>query len=965
MHHTLQLTLSRIVIATLLLGLITSFRPALAQNARSLPSAWTLAEAQAQLRLHPEDAYLQYVALQLARRAGRLDEVAAELERLTGAGRRAQMEARRAGVDLFSLFTGALAVQESLQLDAMRAALPGDEPRPRPFYETNPELKSRIERDPQMKQVYDQQWREQLAEWEKRHVEFEKRRRATVNVASLTGPTIKSHPWAELLAGRQPALSPLARLVPLDFYFIEFRSLSKLLDALETSDLWTAHLFNQVYREARTPRVGDRLKQQLALETDARLKPFYDLAVEDVAVAGSDPFLREGSDVSLLFRVKATDVFQFQMEKFLANAAAARPDAKRSTGKYLDVEYAHLTTPDRAVHVFAATPAPGLHLRSSSLPAFQRMIEAIKGRNARGQAVERLGESAEFAYIRTLMPTGAPEEDGFIYLSDPFIRRLMSPQLKLTERRRVLCYNHLRMIAHAALLYRTETGRAPASLAEIVKAQCAPGTFGEAALACPDGGRYSLGPDGLTGVCSHHGNAQSLTPCLEIPVTQVSGVEADEYQAFLEEYNQYWRTFFDPIALRLRVTPKQYRLETVILPLIDNSIYTSLARTLGGQPEALDALPVPRRNIFSVALRLDKNALLAPPSAETLSRQRDLPPEYRRTNPLGFAGLSDTTAEQIGLKDFLDQGLGNQLSLHVYDAHPTFDLNLPELMGMMAGSMNGRASGFGGIELLFGAAIVSLNSPVYLALPVQDTQRVDQFLERVDALLAVEARTRTGVSFLSLDEDFYRFDLKQGQSARSFALRFGPIKLRLFWARIGNGLYLASKAVILDDLATAEAERTGAAATSLFGSAANNPSGHAMARIRPQNWNQVLTDFQLGWAENNREACLNNLGSLSSIGRAFTAAANTPQANSRAAHEFADRLQAVHSFCPEGGEYQLSPDGRAFACSVHGTAQQPRQPIAPADASELGRLMRELKDVTATLTFLPEGLRAVVTIERK
>ena len=207
------------------------------------------------------------------------------------------------------------------------------------------------------------------------------------------------------------------------------------------------------------------------------------------------------------------------------------------------------------MHVFAANPAPGLHLRSNSLPAFQRVIEAIQGRTPRGQTVQRLGESAEFAYIRTLMPRGATEEDGFIYLSDPFIRRLMSPQLKLTERRRVLCYNHLRMIGHAALLYRTETGARPTSLAALTEAQCAPGTFGEAALACPDGGQYSLAADGLTGVCSHHGNAQALTPCLEIPVTQVSGVEADEYKAFLEEYNQYWRTFFDPIALRLQITP--------------------------------------------------------------------------------------------------------------------------------------------------------------------------------------------------------------------------------------------------------------------------------------------------------------------------------------------------------------------------------------------------------------------------
>ena len=38
--------------------------------------AWTLEEAQLQLALHPRDAYLQYVALQLARREKKVDEVA-------------------------------------------------------------------------------------------------------------------------------------------------------------------------------------------------------------------------------------------------------------------------------------------------------------------------------------------------------------------------------------------------------------------------------------------------------------------------------------------------------------------------------------------------------------------------------------------------------------------------------------------------------------------------------------------------------------------------------------------------------------------------------------------------------------------------------------------------------------------------------------------------------------------------
>src|SRR5205085_2666177 len=157
-------------------------------------------------------------------------------------------------------------------------------------------------------------------------------------------------------------------------------------------------------------------------------------------------------------------------------------------------------------------------------------------RTTDGKPVRRLGETAEFAYIRTLMPQGAREEDGFVYLSDPFIRKLVGPRFRLAARRRSLCYNHLRMIGHAAALYRTEQGKAAASLNDLVKADCCSGGYGEGERRCPDGGTYTLSADGSHGVCSVHGHPHALVPCCEVPVTKVSRQEADEYRRFVKEY---------------------------------------------------------------------------------------------------------------------------------------------------------------------------------------------------------------------------------------------------------------------------------------------------------------------------------------------------------------------------------------------------------------------------------------------
>ncbi|MBN2296384.1 MAG: hypothetical protein JXM70_28405, partial [Pirellulales bacterium] len=354
-------------------------------------TAWTLEQAERQLKLNPQDPYLQYVALQLARNEGKSDEVFKMIDKLTGRSRRGRRGPDR-NVDLFSVFTGALAVQESLQLDTMRTVTPEGEPHMgTPKFETS-------------------------------------------NVADLVGPTVKSHPWGKMLAaqniaGKKYEVSELSKCVPEDQYFVLFGSVGKLLEISEAGDLWGTHLFSQAARSAQTHQTTKRLKSQLAIQTDPLSRPFYNMVVDGVAMTGSDLDFRVGSDITLLFKIKQPQVFRLRMDSFLKTAEDSRSDAIRTTGKILGVDYVHVGTPDRAIHAFSAYPRPDLHVRSNSKAALERVLWTIDGK----QGIKRLGESTEFKYIRTLMPRGAEEEHGFVYLSDPFIRRVVGPELKLTQ----------------------------------------------------------------------------------------------------------------------------------------------------------------------------------------------------------------------------------------------------------------------------------------------------------------------------------------------------------------------------------------------------------------------------------------------------------------------------------------------------------------------------------------------------
>ncbi len=1039
----------------------------LAPQPKLTGNAWTYDEAMEALGRHPDNAYLHYVVLQLARNQGKLDELRKE----------GFFANRRQGrqVDLFNLFTGTHAIQESLQLDAMLPADPNtiglqDQWPPRvqgdvrTVQETHwkevTEVVPRTAKYTVLKDGKTVEMQKTVNETVVRKVPYTVTRYVTVTksqaaiadlasdprwlfsstvapwapfpatfswvggqttwpnwptnpvllrlvnrtkdtssqklpLADIAGPTPKSHPWEKLLAGRSPKVSPLAKCVPEDFYLAEFRSVNKLLDVLATGQEWAGYLFPQAALDATDQRTRERMQTQLLLQTPEILRPFFDQVVERVAVTGSDIHVKEGSDVTFLFQLKQPALFRAHTELSFAQAQKATPAGKRMTGEILGVKYTGLVTPDRLLSVYVAEPKPDLHVRSNSLVGLRGVLLAIQGKNADGKPMRSLGASQEFQYIRTLWPDGAAEEDGLVYFSDAFVRHMVGPQLKLAERRRLVCYNHLRMIGHAAQLYRTQFGITPGSLDALVQAQCCPGTFNEGDLKCPCGGKYTLSADGMTGVCSVHGTIEFLTPCCELPLKEVAQEEADAYKGFIDNYNEYWRTYFDPIAVRVQNTPKKLRVETMVLPLIDKSIYTDIAKALGGKSVRLGAQPVAKRNLFSMHLHFNGEELLnselmknlygswsgndvdtlaapyVPASIMAVSPTGGIPgalpwhPLWLLAQNGGFLPAitpRDPAEDRLAAKGeaMLKRGIGDQLGVHLYDTPLTFDINFSEGLG---GLFNPRSQDamYAGIGVL----AAGFFTPYYVTLDVRDTKVVDEYLEELERYAVKQANDVSSLGALGSFDPRLRFfgvKTRAGSAMRAAEFRLGPWRYHIYWARLDNQLVITNQPYVFDDLR--------AAAKTPQRPADVNNTGHALIRFRPENWNQALTGYQIGWAANNREACVKNLGILSGTARAFDSKTQSQKVASwddRTRQVLADaaKLHGVHCACPDGGRYELAKDGRSMTCGVHGSADSPQQNDAPAASSPLARLMRQFADLSATLTFREEGLNAVLVVEKK
>jgi hypothetical protein len=322
--------------------------------------------------------------------------------------------------------------------------------------------------------------------------------------------------------------------------------------------------------------------------------------------------------------------------------------------------------------------------------------------------------------------------------------------------------------------------------------------------------------------------------------------------------------------------------------------------------------------------------------------------------PLNVGRLSDIAEiEPHKLRRFILDGLGDRIAVNVHDSARVFDLDWPSL-----------ARGGLGWEVRLGLWAQLLTSPVSVAIPVKDAKVVDEFLGELD-------RAPGGFSLLvpavgNFKPDGYRTKTTGGHVVRCMVVRGAGLKWRVFLGRIGDGLYVVNRPQLLEEIAAAEAERARKPADDR--PADRDAVGHALLRLRPENWDQVLPDFRLSWAEADREACTANLVALTNVARGWhdRRKADAEKEVEGLLLEQAARLYGgARPYCPEGGRYTLSADGRSCRCSVHGDATVPRQPASPGEDSTSGRAMRSFAGLTATLTFLEDGLRAVVILDRK
>jgi len=278
-----------------------------------------------------------------------------------------------------------------------------------------------------------------------------------------------------------------------------------------------------------------------------------------VALTGSDPYLRTGTDLGILFETKSPALLKTYL--FARQSAAQQTNAavKSVKGEIEGVVYAGAVSPDRSVCSYVAALDEVVFV-SNSLYQLGRLVGVAKGKTP------SLAMQDEYTYFRHRYPRGEKDETAFLILTDATIRRWCSPRWRIGSSRRSRV---------AAALAEAQA----AHLVELIEGKVKSHPL-QMDVGLPEGGELELTSSGVS--CSTYGTLDFLTPIAEMPMTKVTQSEADAYNRWRTGYQQNWNQFFDPIAVRFSLSSRQLKAELAVMPLIAGSDYRRLINLSSG-----------------------------------------------------------------------------------------------------------------------------------------------------------------------------------------------------------------------------------------------------------------------------------------------------------------------------------------------------------------------------------------------
>lgn len=359
-----------------------------------------------------------------------------------------------------------------------------------------------------------------------------KSQRFNTEISDVKTVETKSHDFEELLEELDEEENPLPEeegaipeiysLIPADTFSVYFSDPQKYREFSETLSNPLSEI-SQVLPLPSVSKMEEMIGKRLKIGDP---KKFLG-AVTEFAFVGDDIRIFPSSDFALIFKCKS----------------------------------------DLACKIFGAEKVGDFFVLASD----EKILEKIQKNNVGNAHLRSLREEKDFQYSWAVTEN---RRDGFIFFSDAFIRKMVSPEYRIKLRRQKSVIEAMNAVQYVIWVYKKDQKKFPENLQELEEKKY----ISENSIYELE--KYSVNPH--TGIISHEiwGTPFNITPLTRVKIQKISKGEKNWYETGIDEYQSNYQEFFDPIGVSITVADK-IAFHTVILPLSQNKDY-ALLKTIGG-----------------------------------------------------------------------------------------------------------------------------------------------------------------------------------------------------------------------------------------------------------------------------------------------------------------------------------------------------------------------------------------------
>lgn len=644
---------------------------------------------------------------------------------------------------------------------------------------------------------------------------------ATIPIESVKGVEVKSHPFEEMLAQVDGGRLPLAELVPEDRFFAYFAKPSALLPFINKG----ADFISQTGATFNSNRLNYGLKSRYLARlgiSEAWIRFLLEKGLaREVAISMPDLFLIDGTDMTIIVRV--SNVLLAKPALTMLGITKIGRDIAEHRSEAGDISF-WSTRGD--IIVFGTNR--------------EEVRNVVTLHDAKGTG--SLGRSAEFRYMLNRLPINE-DTRAYFYFSDSFIRRLVGPEVKIAQLRRLRARGEMERITAAVLHASLDGVKGVQTLDRLSELKYAPNSLAI--------GECEVHPDGHVS-SPVFGSPGSMSTLLQHPVKFVSEPEQSTYKTYVDNYSRYWRQYFDPIAVRLDEPDESVlELTTYILPLIDNTAYNGL-RSVINTHETGAGLKVP---VLSPSPVLLLSLNVAEKHWIEIIRQM----------------LGEQLLRYTGLDPRIFDSLGPGVHLAIEDADPIIALGSGDILGAFGGDM----TGLGDEALWITILMTTFTRPTKIFVELQDPDAVLRALRKVSTWSIPSDNWDIGGSFYKIegrDAWIYNFNF------------FSLLSLRL-------GVEVNKGFLVLSNIPWSQRAE--------IMSVENVPLNGARLAVTPGAGKKQLPGLFAAATEQQRGAVMNGIGYLYPM--LLTGSASVKEAQQR--H---DDLFGFYPEHPDGGDWTWS-----------------------------------------------------------